>query len=80
MAEAEEAHAYQQMILHQDDQKYTTINTHLGLYQYLRLPFEIAPAPAIFQQAMEKILQGISKVVCYRDDVLVTGRDNQEHM
>jgi hypothetical protein len=51
----------------------TTINTHLGLYQYLRLPFGIASAPAIFQKAMEKILQGISKAVCYVDDVLVTG-------
>ena len=74
------SHAYQQMLLHSDDRKYTTINTHLGLYQYKRLPFGIASAPAIFQQAMEKILQGIPKAVCYLDDVLVTGRDDQEHM
>ena len=31
------SHAYQQMLLHPDDRKYTTINTHLGLFQYTRL-------------------------------------------
>ena len=45
--------------------------------QYKRLHIGIALAP---EQAMEKILQGIPKAVCFLDDVLVTGRDNQEHM
>ena len=71
--------AYQQMLLEPEDRKYTTINTHQGLYQYTRLPFGIASAPAIFQQTMEKILQGIPRVVCYIDDVLVTGKDHHEH-
>ena len=72
--------AYQQMLLHPDDQKYTTINTHLGLYQYTRLPFGIASAPAVFQQAMEKILHGIPKVICYLDDVLITAQNDEEHL
>ena len=37
--------AYQQMILEPDHRKYTTVNTHLGLFQYTRLPFGIASAP-----------------------------------
>ena len=61
--------AYQQMILEPDHRKYTTITTHLGLFQYTRLPFGIASAPAIFQQQMEKILQGILKTVCYCTDL-----------
>ena len=48
--------AYQPMLLHPDDRKYTTINTHPGLFQYTRLPFGIVSAPAIFQHQMEKIL------------------------
>ena len=57
-----------------------TINTHKGLYQYNRLPFGIASAPAIFQQTMEKILQGLPGVTVYIDDILVTGRNDEEHL
>ena len=72
--------AYQQMVLEPDHRKYTTINTHLGLFQYTRLPFGIASAPAVFQQQMEKILQGIPNTTCYLDDVLITGCDDKEHL
>ena len=72
--------AYQQMILEPEHRKFTTINTHQGLCQYTRLPFGITSAPAIFHQAMEKILQGLPKVVCYLDDVLVTGSSDREHI
>ena len=72
--------AYQQMLLDPEDRKYTMINTHLGLFEYKRLPFGIASAPAIFQNQMEKILQGIPKAVCYLDDVLITGKDDSDHL
>jgi len=52
------SHAYQQVLLDPESRKYVTINTHKGLYQYTRLPFGIASAPAVFQQIMEKILHG----------------------
>ena len=29
---------------------------------------------------MEKILQGIPKVICYLDDVLITGQNDEEHL
>ena len=72
--------AYQQMLLVPEDRKYTTINTHLGLFQYKHLPFGIVSAPAIFHNQMEKILQGIPKAVCYLDDVLITGKDDSDHL
>ena len=53
------------------------INTHQGLYEYTRLPFGVTSAPAIFQKATDSILQGI---ICYLDDILVTGRSNEEHI
>ena len=50
------------------------------MYQFTRVPFGIAPAPAVFQKMMDTILQGMTKVICYIDDVLVTGSNDQEHL
>ena len=72
--------AYLQLKLDELSRPYTTINTHQGLYQYTRLPFGIPSAPAIFQRLMDTILQGIPGVVCYIDDILVTGKDQEEHL
>jgi len=36
--------------------------------------------PAIFQHAKDTILQGIPHVICYIDDVLVTGKTEEEHL
>ena len=40
------ARAYKQ-IVEESSRPYLTINTHLGLFRYRRLPFGIASAPAI---------------------------------
>ena len=65
--------AYQHMPLDTESAKLVTINTHQGLYQYTKLPFGVSSAPAIFQRAMDSILQGLPHVICYWDDILVTG-------
>ena len=75
------AQAYQQLMLDENSRKYTSNNKYSsGLYQYTRLPFGIASAPAIFQKTMDQILQGISHVTCYIDDILITGANEQEHL
>ena len=56
------------------------INTHKGLFKYTHLPFGIAAAPAVFQQAMDIVLQGLPGVVCYLNDIIITGKDKQEHL
>ena len=55
-------------------------NIHKGLYQYIHLSFGIASAPALFQKTMNTILQGIPHMICYLDDILVTGADHTEHL
>ena len=72
--------AYLQIPLEEESQKYVTVNTHRGLYRYTRLPFGISTAPAVFQKAMDTMLQGLSGVVCYLDDILVTGEDDESHL
>ena len=73
-------HAYQQMRLEEGSRDYVTINTHRGLYQYTRLPFGVASAPALFQKVMDTVLQGLDKVICYLDDILITGSSEEEHL
>ena len=74
------SHVYLQLPLAQDSQPLFTVNTHKGLYRYLRLPFGVSSAPALFQHTMETLLQGLPQVCVYLDDILVTGRSHKEHM
>ena len=71
--------AYSQMELDDEAKKLLTINTQKGLYQYNRLAFGIASAPAMWQRTMDQILQGIPKSQCLLDDIVVAGRDEDEH-
>nr|XP_061834657.1 uncharacterized protein K02A2.6-like [Nerophis lumbriciformis] len=72
--------AYQQLRLDEDSKKFTTINTHRGLYQYTRLPYGVSSAPGIFQRTMDGLLQGLPQVVVRVDDILVTGKDDASHL
>ena len=72
--------AYLQMEMDEESKPYVTINTHRGLYQYQRLPYGIASAPALWQGAMDQVLQGLNGVHCYIDDIILTGRTEEEHL
>ena len=68
------------MPLDEHSKRLVMINTHRGLYMYNRLPFGVASVPALFQRAMDTILQGIHHVICYIDDILVSERNLEEHL
>ena len=74
------SHAYLQLELEDESQELVTINTSKGLYKYKRLPFGVASAPAVFQRTMETTLQGIPMVCVYLDDILISGKTDQEHL
>ena len=71
---------YQQVRLDEESKKYVVINTHKGLFQYNRLPFGVSSAPGIFQRVMESLLGNIPGVVVYIDDILITGKADEEHL
>ena len=48
-------------------------------YWFNKLPFGISSASEIFQKKMNAILEGIPRVLCHLDDILVYGKDKQEH-
>ncbi|XP_055331222.1 uncharacterized protein K02A2.6-like [Paramacrobiotus metropolitanus] len=65
--------------LDDESEQLVVINTHKGLFRYNRLPFGVASGPSIFQQIIERILQDCEGVPVYIDDIIVTGKTDEEH-
>ena len=72
--------AYHQIPISTESQKYLTINTHLGLFAFKRLPDGIHSGPAIFQRIMDGLLADIPKAVSRLDDILIAGTDYEDHL
>ena len=72
--------AFLQVVLDDDSRVYTTINTQRGLFQYTRLPFGISSSPSIFQRIMDNLIQGLKSTCAYQDDILITGKNDREHL
>ena len=68
------------MPLDDESARMVTVNTHQGLYECTQLPFGVASAPAVFQQAIDSVLQGIPGIVCYLDDILITVKTEADHL
>ena len=61
----------------EESKKYLTINTHKG---YNRLVFGATSSPAIWQRAIDQVLQGIPGTQCILDDMIVSGKTDEEHL
>ena len=63
--------AYRQMLLDEESSELVLINTHQGLYHYIRLSFGVASSPAVFQTAVDSILLGMPHMICFLNDILI---------
>ena len=72
--------AYQQLELDESSRELLTITTHQGLYQPSQLQFGIHSATGIFQQEMDLRLSRILFTKVQVDDILVSGRNDEEHL
>lgn len=72
--------AYLQVELDESSKSLTTISTPFGFFRYKRMPFGISSAPAIFQKITDQIVAGIPYCAAYLDDIIVSGRNTEEHV
>lgn len=74
------SNAYNQLELTEDTKRLLCWSTHRGIYKPNRLPYGTKPACNIFQKTLEKVLLGIPGVINFLDDIVVTGRNREEHL
>ena len=70
---------YLQMKLDYESSLLTTMNTPIGRYRWLKLPFGIKSAPELYQRAMDEMLEDIDHAYAIMDDILIAGRDIAHH-
>jgi len=67
---------FYQVPMHSESVKFTAFITPDGQWEFLRMPFGLANAPAVFQKIMNKVLKGNALV--YVDDILIPASSNEE--
>ena len=70
---------YWHIQLDDESSNLTTFQTKFGRYRWLRLPFGLNVSAEIFQRKLLEALQGLPGIVCIADDVVIYGKDREEH-
>ena len=55
-------------------------NSPFGKYEYVKVPFGLAQAPAYFQELMTGILKDFDFAIAYLDDIIIFSRMAEEHL
>ena len=71
--------AYHQLRLHKDSRDIAAFLTPDGLMRYTRVPFGLVSSGSAFQKLLSSLLKGVPGCGHYLDDILVSGKDHQEH-
>ena len=58
----------------------TAFNSPFGKYEYIKVPFRLAQAPAYFQELMTGILKDFPFAIAYLDDIIIFSKTPQEHL
>ena len=73
------ASRFWQIPLDEESSLLTCFNTPFGRYKFNRLPFGIKLVPEVFQRTMEELLNDIEGCDIIVDDLIVWGRNDEEH-
>ena len=58
----------------------TAFNSPFGKYEYVKVPFGLAQAPAYFQERMNGILKDFNFAIAYLDDIIIFCKTPKEHL
>ena len=70
---------YHHVELDEESSYLPTFATPFGRYRWLRLPFGLKVSSKIFQKRFCMALEGLEGVQYVADDVIVTGKDHNDH-
>ena len=71
---------YWQFALTESSQKLTAFICHMGLFEFMRMPFGLCNAGATFQREMERLLNGLKFAIAYIDDILIHSATVDDHL
>ena len=58
----------------------TAFNSPFRKYEYIKVPFRLAHAPAYFQELMTRILKDFNFTITYLDYIIIFSRTAEEHL
>ena len=72
---------YKQVLMDEADKEKTAFACHRGLFEFNVMPFGLSNAPAVFQELMSVVLQGLGDfAIAYLDDILVFSPTLEDHL
>ena len=54
-----------------------TFNSPFGKYEYFKVPFGLAQAPAYFQELMTGIQKDFNFAIAYLNDIIISSKDSR---
>eukprot|EP00834_Sanchytrium_tribonematis_P008014 NODE_833_length_3618_cov_0.950270.p2 type:complete len:129 gc:universal NODE_833_length_3618_cov_0.950270:1671-1285(-) len=66
--------------LDKESQQYTAFSLPWGTYIWLRMPMGISTAPEAFQELMTSLIDHLSYVLVYIDDILIFSHNLEQHL
>ena len=71
---------YHHIPLYEESIPKTTFTSPFGKFEYVKVSFGLAQAPAYFQELMTGILKDFNFAIAYLDDIIIFSQTAEEHL